>query len=212
MDQLIAEFGTNRARDRCNLVLKAAEARQHNQQQGTQVGSNTNHYTSTKPALPGDRETTQTAAAQVGTTAIARISHLFYCSNESEKKAATPRYDTVRSAIFSWIPSTTFAWRSPIRKNKMNEAHQFSALVYMYVCHKKSSVKDEGGGWGWGGCTQFEHGRSRMTTDPRIPTMPGRSTSGFHQPGRHGLHQARSAVRCSASRNKSELHPSKNRS
>ena len=33
------------------------------------------------------------------------------------------------------------------------------------------------------GCTQFVHGRSRMTLDPRIPTMPGRSTSGFHQPG-----------------------------
>ena len=31
------------------------------------------------------------------------------------------------------------------------------------------------------------HGRSRMTIDPRIPTMPGRSTSGFHQPGRHCL-------------------------
>ena len=28
------------------------------------------------------------------------------------------------------------------------------------------------------------HGRSRMTTDPRIPTMPRRSMSGFHQPGK----------------------------
>ena len=37
---------------------------------------------------------------------------------------------------------------------------------------------------GGGGCTQFVHGRSRMTIDLRIPTMPGRSTSGFHQPGR----------------------------
>ena len=46
-----------------------------------------------------------------------------------------------------------------------------------------------------GGCTQFVHGRSCMTIDPRIPTMPGRSTSGFHQTGRHCLHQARSAVR-----------------
>ena len=36
---------------------------------------------------------------------------------------------------------------------------------------------------GRGGCTQFVHGRSRMTIDPRIPTMPGRSTSGFHRPG-----------------------------
>ena len=65
---------------------------------------------------------------------------------------------------------------------------------------------------GRGGCTQFVHGRSRMTIDPRIPSMPGRSTSGFHQPGRHWLHQARSAVRCWASRLKGELHPSKNRS
>ena len=29
------------------------------------------------------------------------------------------------------------------------------------------------------------HGRSRMTIAPRILTMPGRSPSGFHRPGRH---------------------------
>ena len=29
------------------------------------------------------------------------------------------------------------------------------------------------------------HGRSRMTIDPCIPTMPGRSPSGFHRSGRH---------------------------
>ena len=34
------------------------------------------------------------------------------------------------------------------------------------------------------------HGRSRMTIDPHIPTIPGRSMSGFHRPGRHCLHQA----------------------
>ena len=52
-------------------------------------------------------------------------------------------------------------------------------------------------GGGGGGRTKFVHGRSRITIDPRIPTMSGRRTSGFHQPGRHCLHQARSAVRCS---------------
>ena len=52
--------------------------------------------------------------------------------------------------------------------------------------------------------------RSRMIIDFRIPTMPGRSTSGFHRPGRHCLHQARSAVRCSASRMKGELHHTEN--
>ena len=30
------------------------------------------------------------------------------------------------------------------------------------------------------------HGRTRMTIDPRIPTMPGRSMSGFHRPSRGG--------------------------
>ena len=49
-----------------------------------------------------------------------------------------------------------------------------------------------------------------MTIDHRIPTLPGRSTSGFYRPGRHGVHQARIAVRCSASRIKGELHPTKN--
>ena len=33
------------------------------------------------------------------------------------------------------------------------------------------------------GCTHVVHGRSLMTIDPRIPTMPGRSTSGFDRPG-----------------------------
>ena len=38
-----------------------------------------------------------------------------------------------------------------------------------------------------------------MIIDLRIHTIPGRSTSDFHQAGGHCLHQARSAVRCSAS-------------
>ena len=75
-----------------------------------------------------------------------------------------------------------------------------------------SCVRTNATGGGGGGCTQSVHGRSRVTIDPRIPTMPGRSTSSFHQPGRHCWHQARSAVRCSASRMKGEVHPSKNRS
>ena len=99
-------------------------------------------------------------------------------------------------------------------------------LVYLIPLSYFWQVQVEGGGGivrksrsgkigermgGVGECTQFVHGRSRMTIDPRIPTMPGRSMSGFHQPGRHCLHHARSAVRCSASRMKGELHPTKNR-
>ena len=38
------------------------------------------------------------------------------------------------------------------------------------------------------------HARSsRMAIDPRVPTMPGRSMSGFHRPGRRCLHQARAS-------------------
>ena len=47
---------------------------------------------------------------------------------------------------------------------------------------------------------------SCVGVDPRIRTMPGRSMSGFHRPGRHRVHQARSAVRCSAGRMNGELH------
>ena len=49
-------------------------------------------------------------------------------------------------------------------------------------------------GEGEGGVLIVMHGRSRMTVDPRILAMPGRSTSGFHRPGRQWLHQARSVT------------------
>ena len=54
------------------------------------------------------------------------------------------------------------------------------------------------------------HGRSRKIIDLRIPTTPGRSVSGFHRPGRHCLHLARSAVRRPRCRTKGDLHPAKN--
>ena len=44
-----------------------------------------------------------------------------------------------------------------------------------------------------------------MTLEPLTPTRPGRSTSAFHRRGRRCLHQARSAMRCWASRIKGEL-------
>ena len=37
--------------------------------------------------------------------------------------------------------------------------------------------------FGRGGVLIAMHGRSRITIYPRIPTMLGRSTSGFHRPG-----------------------------
>ena len=49
-------------------------------------------------------------------------------------------------------------------------------------------------GWGGGGVLDrrdvldLMEGRSRMTINPRILTMPGRSMSGFHRPGGHNGH------------------------
>ena len=82
------------------------------------------------------------------------------------------------------------------------------ALITSFPCNtlKKNSSPI----FVWGGVLIIMHGRSGMTIDPRIPTIPGRRTSGFHRPGRHCLHQARSAARCWASRMKGELHPTKN--
>ena len=47
---------------------------------------------------------------------------------------------------------------------------------------------------------------------PSHPYHAGTEHVGFHQPGKQCLHEARSAVRCLASRMKGELHPPKNRS
>ena len=77
---------------------------------------------------------------------------------------------------------------------------------------RRGRGEEEGGGEGWRACsfvaylvrmidqaryrrgrgeegrfTQFVHGCSRMTIDRRIPTMLGRSTSGFHQPAGGGV-------------------------
>ena len=62
-----------------------------------------------------------------------------------------------------------------------------------------------------GGVLIIMHGRSRMTIDPRIPIMPGRSASGVYRPDRRRLHQAGAGVRCSARGMKGELRPTQDR-
>ena len=107
VDQLIAEFSTNRVRDRCTLVLEVAETHLtivfNNQQQGAQqVGSSTQRYMNTKPALPVDPETTQPAAAYRPHSDSTPFT--FLCSKVSGTKATTPLYDTVTNAIVSVGP------------------------------------------------------------------------------------------------------------
>ena len=60
-------------------------------------------------------------------------------------------------------------------------------------------------GWGVGYTLIIIHDRTRVAVDPRIPTMPGRSSSLFHRPGRHCLHQARGGGNSSAMRIKDDV-------
>ena len=57
------------------------------------------------------------------------------------------------------------------------------------------AVVDAGVGVGEGGVLDIMHDRSRMTTDPCIPTMPGRSTWGvlltMHDRSRGGRWEGR---------------------
>ena len=65
-----------------------------------------------------------------------------------------------------------------------------------FIAKRKGVIPTIDPGYGGGGgrsVLQCVHGRGRMPVDPLIPTIPGRSTSDFHQPGRHCLHQGEGA-------------------
>ena len=90
-----------------------------------------------------------------------------------------------------WVAESRHAWEvlSLLRRLKVNRIRVSAAPTCLL-----QTIRSEGSLCCsvivglvsvWGGCTQFVHGRSRMIIDPRIPTMPGPSASGFHQPGRH---------------------------
>ena len=60
------------------------------------------------------------------------------------------------------------------------------ATKMLFLRRFRGGKENIGEGSGGGGCTNVMHGRSRVTIDPRILTMPGRSMSGFHRPGKIG--------------------------
>ena len=60
--------------------------------------------------------------------------------------------------------------------------------MFKLVVHAYQGWRGQGGG-----VLDIMHGRSRMTIDLRIPTMPERSTSGFHPPRGHCLAPKREA-------------------
>ena len=72
------------------------------------------------------------------------------------------------------------------------ELAEYLAKVQIASAFDAIALASWGGG---GGVLDVMHGHSPMTMDPRILTMPGRSTSGFPRPDRYCLHQARSCSR-----------------
>ena len=76
-------------------------------------------------------------------------------------------------------------------------------------CAQASTLISRGVEGGW--VIYAMHGRSDTPACPFIPTLLGRSTSGFDRPGKRCLHQARSAVRYSSNRMPGEPNPTKNR-
>ena len=102
-----------------------------------------------------------------------------------------------------WQGQSSLGWRTARRSTSPSSSTPSSFARYVAFFQR-------GGG---GGYLFITHGRSRMTIDPRIPTMLGRSTSGFHRSGRHCFAPSakRSAARCLASSMKGEMHPIKNR-
>ena len=66
-----------------------------------------------------------------------------------------------------------------------------------YTFHNAVSVfkgRKMARGGGRGVVLDVIHGRSRMTIEPRSPTMPGRSTSGCHRPGGTHVMHSRSCM------------------
>ena len=63
----------------------------------------------------------------------------------------------------------------PMRRKRPDEP------AGVFWLHFGGCVHERGGA----GVLIIVHGRRRMIIDRRIPKMPGRSTSGFHRPGRY---------------------------
>ena len=100
------------------------------------------------------------------------------------------------------IDHASLSRRSTVPTPNRDTSNDWALITpFLHILHKNCSlILPPSWHRGWGVCTQFVHGRSRISIDPRISTLPGRSTSAFHQRGSHCLHPARSAVRWSASR------------
>lgn len=79
-------------------------------------------------------------------------------------------------------------------------------MRYRYNAYVRERIDKVGGREG-GVLFNAMHGRSYITMDHRISTMPGRSTLDFHRRRRHCSHQTRRDVRCWTIGMEGELRP-----
>ena len=115
----------------------------------------------------------------------------------TKNRLPSPRRDEVnRSRIGVSVAEDAHDVHLPRCRGGNRQLHNVVALRQQsdHHTHKKlreshvRAIYSGGGSGGRGqGVLDLMHGPSRMTIDLRIPTMPGRSTSSFHRPGRHCL-------------------------
>ena len=97
-----------------------------------------------------------------------------------------------------------------VANKSVNASHGADREHLAEADHKNIGTKQLHHHDGWGGgvfisCINVALRQKTKTIDPRIPYCAGTEHVGFYQSGRHRVNQARSAVRCSASRMKGEL-------
>ena len=139
---------------------------------------------------------------------LSTVYQRFFLSSDSARDIEC---QAVLSAISSWTFSSDaisdfisdFSSRSISDYKSMVFIRDFTPETYKYLSAILSCIsdfffrlwdgnhsgQDKREALGRGGMYPLlMNGRSRIPLDPRIPTMSGRSMSGFHRPGRHCLH------------------------
>ena len=110
---------------------------------------------------------------------------------------------SLKTTLIPWHPYLLGRRVSGFHRPSRPFVGQAQSAVRFSASRIKSELHTVGGGRG----IDFMHGRSLMTISPRIPTVPGRSTSGFLRTCRTDIACAnlKSAVRRSASGMQGEL-------
>ena len=103
--------------------------------------------------------------------------HTVSLAQQRHSARTNEHHDAITCLVEAFHPTMQAVWSIIRRQCKR------LPINWAYPKSKKAHTGNREGG-GKGG-THVMHGHSRMTLDPRIPTMSLRDVSGFHRPDRH---------------------------